>query len=76
MVRQVTATEAKAHLLSLLDEVSAGGDVLITKRGRPVARLVSAVSKTSARGMHVGVAVTVVDDEDELFTTGERWDAD
>lgn len=37
-----TATQAKAKILSLLDEVAAGQEVEITKRGRIVARLVPA----------------------------------
>lgn len=32
--------EAKNRLTALLDEVEGGGEVLITRRGRPVARLV------------------------------------
>ena len=38
----VGAFEAKTHLSSLLDRVAAGEHVLITKHGRPVARLVGA----------------------------------
>jgi prevent-host-death family protein len=38
----VGAFEAKTHLSSLLDRVAAGEEVLITKHGKPVARLVSA----------------------------------
>jgi len=34
--------EAKNRLTALLDEVEAGREVLITRRGRPVARLVPA----------------------------------
>lgn len=34
--------EAKNRLTALLDEVEQGGEVLITRRGKPVARLVSA----------------------------------
>ena len=41
MIR-VGAFEAKTHLSSLLDKVAAGEDVLITRRGLPVARLVAA----------------------------------
>ena len=36
----VGAFEAKTHLLALLDRVAAGEEVVITRRGRPVARLV------------------------------------
>lgn len=39
-VREIGAFEAKTHLSALLDAVAAGESVIITKRGRPVARLV------------------------------------
>ena len=39
--RTVKASEFKAHCLRLMDEVAeSGGEILITKRGRPVSRLV------------------------------------
>jgi prevent-host-death family protein len=38
----VNLTRAKAHLSELLDKVEAGEEVVITRHGRPVARLVSA----------------------------------
>lgn len=38
----VGAFEAKTHLSALLDRVAAGEEVVITKHGRPVARLVAA----------------------------------
>lgn len=34
--------EARDHLAALLDEVEAGGEVVITRHGKPVARLVPA----------------------------------
>ena len=40
---EVGAFDAKTHLSSLLDKVARGEEILITKRGRPVARLVPAV---------------------------------
>lgn len=39
-MRQVTVAEAKAQLSSLLDAVSTGEPVLITRRGKPIAELV------------------------------------
>ena len=39
---EVGAFEAKTHLSALLDKVRRGEEVLITKRGKPVARLVAA----------------------------------
>jgi prevent-host-death family protein len=38
----VGAFEAKTHLSALLDKVAAGEEVVITKHGEPVARLVGA----------------------------------
>lgn len=35
----VNLAQAKAHLSELLDKVEAGEDVMITRRGRPVAHL-------------------------------------
>lgn len=37
--RQATVHEAKTHLSRLLAEVEAGGTVVITRRGKPVAKL-------------------------------------
>jgi antitoxin (DNA-binding transcriptional repressor) of toxin-antitoxin stability system len=37
--REATVHEAKTHLSRLLAEVEAGATVVITRRGRPVARL-------------------------------------
>ena len=72
MTRKMTATETKAKILALLDEVAAGDEVEITKHGRVVARLVPAAGPHSLKGRFDGIAVTTVDDE-ELFTTGAEW---
>lgn len=74
MARQVTATEAKARILRLLDDAAAGEEIEIVRHGRPVARLVPASGARSLRGSLEGVAMTAVDDA-QLFSTGERWDA-
>jgi prevent-host-death family protein len=42
MMITVGAFEAKTHLSTLLDRVAGGEEVVITKHGKPVARLVSA----------------------------------
>jgi len=72
MTRKLTATQAKAKILALLDEVAAGGEVEITKHGRTVARLVPATGPHGLKAKFAGVACTAADDED-LFTTGIRW---
>jgi prevent-host-death family protein len=45
----VGAFEAKTHLSTLLDRVAEGEEVVITKHGKPVARLVSAAHVDRAR---------------------------
>lgn len=42
MTRSVGVHEAKTHLSRLLDDVARGDEVIITRRGREVARLVGA----------------------------------
>ncbi len=39
-LRRVQASEAKVHLLQILDEVERGETVIITRHGRAIARLV------------------------------------
>lgn len=73
MARQLTATEVKARILALLDEVAAGDEIEITKHGRTVARLVPANGGRSLRGRFAGRAVSSPDDA-ELFGTGAAWD--
>jgi prevent-host-death family protein len=38
-MKQVNVHEAKTHLSRFIDEVEAGGEVVIAKAGRPVAKL-------------------------------------
>jgi prevent-host-death family protein len=45
----VGAFEAKTHLSNLLDRVAQGEEVIITRHGKPVARLVSAARVDQAR---------------------------
>lgn len=73
MVRRLTATEAKATILTLLDEVAAGDEVEITKHGRAVARLVPATGPHALKGSLEGMAMTAAEEE-ELFSTGEAWE--
>ena len=74
MAIKVTATEAKARILALLDEVTSGEEIEITKRGRVVARLVPARGPHALRGALQGVAMSAAND-DELFSTGVDWEA-
>jgi prevent-host-death family protein len=72
MARQMTATQVKAAILGLLDEVADGEEIEITKHGRTVARLVPAVGPNALRASMTGTAMTNADDDD-VFTTGVPW---
>lgn len=74
MARQISATEAKAKLLALLDEVAAGEEVEITRRGVTIARLAPARGPYALKGKFRGIVTSSASDE-ELFSTGETWDA-
>lgn len=73
MTIRLTATEAKATILALLDKVAAGDEVEITKHGRLVARLVPAPDPHGLKGLFTAVAASSASD-DELFTTGALWE--
>ena len=75
MARTVTATEAKARILALLDEVEAGEEIEITRHGRLVARLVPARGGAALKGRYSGL-VTIPDDDESLFSTGLEWTYD
>ncbi len=74
MARQVTATDAKARILRLLDDAAAGEEIEITKHGRPVARLVPARGARTLKGSFAGLAMTA-GDEQQLFSIDAPWNA-
>ncbi len=70
--RSISASEFKARCLALLDEVARTGETLVvTKRGRPVARLTPLDTPKSLIG-----SVSWTDESDLLAPTGEVWEAD
>ncbi len=73
--KEVPAAEFKAHCLRLLDEVEKSGQALVvTKRGRPVARVMPISSrKVSLLGCLKG-SIEICGDLVE--PTGEAWEAD
>ncbi len=73
MTRSMTVTDAKTHLLALIDEVIDGEEIELLRHGRPVARLVPATGSNAMRGALSGKAVQSAAD-DELFSTGLTWD--
>ena len=66
-MNQVNVHEAKTHLSRLLERVEAGEEIVISRAGRPVARLVSYRGLTSRRrpGAWRG-RVRIAPDFDEL----------
>jgi prevent-host-death family protein len=72
-MRRITATQFKAKCLGLLDEVErTGGEIVVTKHGTPVARVVPMGAPPDLRG-----SVTyLVSDADLIAPTGDAWDAD
>ncbi|HEX9888385.1 MAG TPA: type II toxin-antitoxin system prevent-host-death family antitoxin [Nitriliruptorales bacterium] len=74
--QEVMASRFKAECLALLDQVAeTGSSYVITKYGRPVARLVPL--EQEGGGTPTAGSVTVVAEDDEsLFSTGERWDVE
>lgn len=73
MAIRMTATELKARILAVLDDVASGEEVEITKHGRLMARLVPATGSAALEGSLAGVALTAATDE-ELFSTDATWD--
>ncbi len=68
------ASEFKARCLELMDYVrQTGREILITKRGEPVARLVPVTG--GARDIFGYLKGTVTYHGDIVAPTGERWDA-
>ena len=39
-MREIQASEAKTHLPQLLDDIERGESIIITRHGRPIARLI------------------------------------
>lgn len=73
MVMQlISASNFKAHCLALLDDVAlTGEEVVVTKRGRPVARLVAIDAPRPLAG-----SVTFHTSDDELVAPLDvAWDA-
>ena len=68
--RVVGAFEAKTHLSALLDEVAQGREVLICKRGVPVARLVPAAR---AEGARVAESIAALRKLRESLRLGLDW---
>jgi prevent-host-death family protein len=76
----VPAGKFKATCLDLMDRVAATGEeIVITKHGKPVAKLVAAQrARRAPRSVHGCMRGTILASAPiaRLLSTTERWDAD
>ncbi|MBJ7329759.1 MAG: type II toxin-antitoxin system Phd/YefM family antitoxin [Solirubrobacteraceae bacterium] len=61
MTKSVGVHEAKTHLSVLIERVEAGEEVVITRRGAPVAKLVAIAPALREFGVDEGVFVVPAD---------------
>jgi prevent-host-death family protein len=73
MARSMTVSEFKAKCLATFDEIAGSGEeIVVTKRGRPVARIIAAAEPQPLAGsvsFHVS-------DEELVAPIDVRWDAE
>lgn len=73
--RTIMASRFKAECLAILDQVDEMKvSFIITKHGRPVARLVPADDPDDRPLM--GSVTLIAEDDEDYYSTGERWDAE
>jgi prevent-host-death family protein len=72
VMREIAASTFKAHCLALLDDVAlTGEELVVTKRGRPVARVLPIADPQQLEG-----SVTFLVPDDELIAPLDvAWDA-
>ena len=68
----VGSYEAKTHLPQLLERVEHGESITITRHGKPVARLVPAISSTPRPDVAAAIAAMVQFQEQEAPTLGGK----
>jgi prevent-host-death family protein len=71
-MQQINASKFKEQCLSLLDDLSAEG-IVITKRGKPVAKVIPIGSGCAALS---GSMKGKLNTKGNLLSTGMRWDAE
>ena len=70
-MKEIGAADFKARCLALLDEVDDEG-LVITKRGKPVAKLIPIRAESSALIGSLAGKLTI---NGEILSTGIEWDA-
>ena len=74
-MQTLKASEFKAKCLKLMDEVQkTGEEIVITKNGKPVSKLVPyRVKAPTLLGLHKDKISSL---DNEIFSSGETWEAD
>ena len=70
-MKQIAAAKFKEQCLSLLDRVDQDG-IVITKRGKPVAKLIPLTSDSASL---IGSLKDKIKIKGDLLSTGVDWDA-
>ena len=74
--RVIMASRFKAECLAILDQVDELKiSVIVTKRGRPVARVVPIESGSTEDDL-VGSVTLVAEDDEAYFSTSAAWEAE
>lgn len=71
-MKEISVSDFRQQCLTLMDQLPAEG-ILITRHGHPLARLLP-VRPASCADL-IGTIPLLRDEPDDLFETGERWDA-
>jgi len=72
----IAAGKFKAECLKLMDRVNeTHEEVIISKRGKPVAKLVS-VENEARKSIFGLLTDTVIEEKDIISSTGEKWNAE
>jgi prevent-host-death family protein len=73
-MKEVGVLEAKTHFSALLDEVSAGAEVLITRHGKAIAKLVPSDPQTRDRRDAVAEIRALRDEIERRFGDDKDFD--
>lgn len=71
-MQKMSISDFRQHCLALMDNLPPDG-ILITRHGHPLAKLVPVNDSCAAL---IGTGSVLYDNDDDLFSTGERWDAE
>jgi prevent-host-death family protein len=71
-MKKIAAAKFKEQCLSLLDQVDPDG-IVISKHGKPVAKLIPFSSDSSSLIGALSGKITI---KGEILSTGARWDAE